>query len=84
MSDLNGDFLYNLGGMSDYPDLARKFGDILTNRRLFEHETNEEDSRPVKRIKANQRILAILKEAKKIVPFNELFSDLMMFMSFCG
>jgi hypothetical protein len=58
------------------------FENIYRDTLFFEKETHEEDSRHDDKIKLNRRIKRILHESKKILPFDELFSDINKFMVF--
>lgn len=63
-------------------DLVEKVVQILSNKRIFEHEINEEDDRWTKRSKANTKILKILSEINKFMPMREILCDLSLFISF--
>lgn len=81
MSNLNIEFLKKICNNPASLELKEKFYEIFKDMYTFENETFEEDSREDKRIKANKKIIKILKEARKIVPFSDLLSDITKFMA---
>ena len=64
-------------------DLMERFNNVTTkDKELFEDQTNEEDTINEKREKTNIRMLAYVREAKKIMPMNEIINNIPNFVAF--
>jgi len=76
MSDIDLDFLRSFLQKELNQDIIHKVNEIISNRRNFEPEIDEEDDRWTKRMKVNKRILIMLSEIKKAVPMRDLLTDI--------
>ena len=63
-------------------DLMKKFAKILKDKQVFEAIDEEEDDRETQRMKTNTRYLAIINEARKIVPLADIFNDYSTYFAF--
>jgi hypothetical protein len=71
-----------LGNLEENRRLNQEFSKIYNNPEIFEKETFEDYTRDEEMIQTNRKLMRVIKEAKLIVPFKDLFSDMNKFISF--
>eukprot|EP00347_Sterkiella_histriomuscorum_P004091 403361786 len=81
MSNLDIDFIKKHTERELNQDFIQKVNQIIANKKIFEHEINEEDDRQTIRQKLNYQIHYFLGEIRKIIPMRELLTDLSLFIS---